>query len=53
MTSSSQIDRQLAIKSAAKECGATASVVLLQSLDDPVRPFFASATLSLTVAHVG
>ncbi|KAI0694866.1 protein serine/threonine phosphatase 2C [Cytidiella melzeri] len=48
-----EIDRQLAIERAAKECGATASVVLLHSLDNPVRPFFASEKLSLTVAHVG
>jgi hypothetical protein len=48
-----QIDRQLAIERAAKECGATASVALLHSLDNPVQPFFASERLSLTVAHVG
>lgn len=43
----------LAIEQAAKECGATASVVLLQTLDSPVVPFFASKKLALTVAHVG
>ena len=43
----------LAIEKAAKECGATASVVLLQSLDNPVTPFFMSKRLALTVAHVG
>ena len=43
----------LAIERAAKECGATASVVLLHSLDVPVRPFFSSDKLALTVAHVG
>ncbi|KAI0348403.1 protein serine/threonine phosphatase 2C [Trametopsis cervina] len=48
-----EIDRQLAIETAAKESGATASVVLLHSLDTPVKPFFASEKLSLTVAHVG
>lgn len=37
----------------AKTCGATASVVLLQSLDTPAAPFFASQLLGLTVAHCG
>lgn len=37
----------------AKTCGATASVALLHSLDVPAKPFFASDTLGLTVAHVG
>ena len=48
-----KIDRMLAIERTAKECGATASVVLLQTLDNPVRPFFTSEKLALTVAHVG
>ncbi|GJE85742.1 protein serine/threonine phosphatase 2C family protein [Phanerochaete sordida] len=48
-----EIDRQLAIEKAAKECGATASVVLLQTLDNPVLPFFTAEKLALTVAHVG
>lgn len=48
-----KIDRMLAIEKTAKECGATASVVLLQTLDNPVRPFFTSEKLALTVAHVG
>lgn len=37
----------------AKTCGATASVALMHSLDVPAKPFFASDTLGLTVAHVG
>ncbi|KAJ3558530.1 hypothetical protein NM688_g870 [Phlebia brevispora] len=48
-----EIDRLLAIEKAAKECGATASVVLLHSLDNPAAPFLASHKLALTVAHVG
>ena len=48
-----QIDRMLAIERAAKECGATASVVLLHPLDSPTMPFFAAEKLALTVAHVG
>ena len=43
----------LAIERAARECGATASVALLQALDNPVVPFFQSKQLMLTVAHVG
>ncbi|CCL99561.1 uncharacterized protein FIBRA_01579 [Fibroporia radiculosa] len=48
-----EVDRTLCIEKAAQECGATASVVLLQSLDNPVNPFFTSKRLALTVAHVG
>ncbi|GBE77866.1 Protein phosphatase 2C homolog 4 [Sparassis crispa] len=48
-----EVDRMLAIENAAKECGATASVVLLQSLDNSATPFFASEKIALTVAHVG
>ncbi|KIP12483.1 hypothetical protein PHLGIDRAFT_498487 [Phlebiopsis gigantea 11061_1 CR5-6] len=48
-----EIDRMLAIERAAKECGATASVVLLHSLDNPPLPFFTAEKLALTVAHVG
>ncbi|KAH8102513.1 phosphatase 2C-like domain-containing protein [Cristinia sonorae] len=48
-----EVDKTLHLESSAQECGATASVVLLQSIDDPAIPFFASKRLSLTVAHVG
>ena len=48
-----QIDRMLDIEAAARECGATASVVLLKSLDNPTVPFFVAKKLALTVAHVG
>ncbi|OSX67370.1 hypothetical protein POSPLADRAFT_1176162 [Postia placenta MAD-698-R-SB12] len=48
-----EVDRTLSIEQAAHTCGATASVVLLQSLDDPSHPFFISRKLALTVAHVG
>ncbi|PCH33846.1 protein serine/threonine phosphatase 2C [Wolfiporia cocos MD-104 SS10] len=48
-----EIDRILSIEQAAQVCGATASIVLLQSLDNPVNPFFAATQLALTVAHVG
>ncbi|OCH96217.1 protein serine/threonine phosphatase 2C [Obba rivulosa] len=48
-----EVDRLLYHEKEAKECGATASVVLLQSLDNPPAPFFASRQLALTVAHVG
>ena len=41
------------LDAAAQECGATASVVLLQTLDNPSTPFFASDKVSLTVVHVG
>ncbi|WVW84884.1 hypothetical protein I302_106919 [Kwoniella bestiolae CBS 10118] len=36
-----------------KRCGSTASVVLLQSLDEPAQPYWAAKKLSLTVAHCG
>ncbi|KZT05883.1 protein serine/threonine phosphatase 2C [Laetiporus sulphureus 93-53] len=48
-----EVDKTLSIEEAAQDCGATASVVLLQSLDNPVNPFFSSERLALTVAHVG
>ncbi|KAH9947921.1 protein serine/threonine phosphatase 2C [Amylocystis lapponica] len=48
-----EVDRLLATEKEAKECGATASVVLLQTLDNPTVPFFAAQQLALTVAHVG
>ncbi|KAG9314268.1 phosphatase 2C-like domain-containing protein [Chiua virens] len=48
-----EVDRLLSIESEAKMCGATASVAILHSLDDPARPFFSSEKLALTVAHCG
>jgi len=46
-----EVDRLLSIESEAKMCGATASVVILHSLD--ASPFFSSEKLALTVAHCG
>ncbi|THH33537.1 hypothetical protein EUX98_g638 [Antrodiella citrinella] len=48
-----EVDKTLYMESSAQECGATASVALLHSLDDPSIPFFASKRVALTVAHVG
>ena len=48
-----QVDKTLHLESSAQECGATASVALLHSVDDPSLPFFASRRVALTVAHVG
>ncbi|OBZ79580.1 Protein phosphatase 2C 4 [Grifola frondosa] len=48
-----EVDKTLSQEREARECGATASVVLLQSLDYPTTPFFTSEKLALTVAHVG
>ncbi|KAI0080275.1 protein serine/threonine phosphatase 2C [Panus rudis PR-1116 ss-1] len=48
-----EVDKGLETEAAANECGATASVVLLQSLDIPPGPFFTSNKLALTIAHVG
>lgn len=48
-----QVDRHLTIEQDAKACGATASVAILQSLDAPAMPFFASKRVALTVAHCG
>jgi protein phosphatase PTC6 len=40
-------------KNGAQHCGSTASVVLIQSLDKPAQPHFASQQLHLTIAQVG
>jgi protein phosphatase PTC6 len=45
-------DRALGLQDA-HSCGATASVVMMHSLDSPQPPFFLSKKLALTVAHVG
>ncbi|KAL7285132.1 hypothetical protein ACG7TL_000224 [Trametes sanguinea] len=48
-----EVDKILSEEKEAKECGATASVVLLKSLDDQPSGFFQADTVALTVAHVG
>lgn len=50
-TNGLSLDRLLSTESVARECGATASVAILHSLD--TLPFFSSRKLVLTVAHVG
>jgi protein phosphatase PTC6 len=47
------VDRNLSIDKDAKQCGATASIVILHSLDSPATSFFSSKKLALTVAHCG
>jgi len=48
-----EVDRNLSIDKDAKQCGATASVIILHSLDSPAAAFFSSKRLALTVAHCG
>ncbi|KAJ3721523.1 protein serine/threonine phosphatase 2C [Lentinula raphanica] len=48
-----EVDRLLSIDAMSQTCGATASVVILQSLDAPATPFFSAKRLALTVAHCG
>ncbi|KAH7912603.1 phosphatase 2C-like domain-containing protein [Hygrophoropsis aurantiaca] len=48
-----EVDRLLSIENAARKCGATASVALLQSLDSQTMPFYSSNCLALTIAHCG
>ncbi|KAE9408214.1 protein serine/threonine phosphatase 2C [Gymnopus androsaceus JB14] len=48
-----EVDRLLSTDSMSQSCGATASVVILQSLDAPATPFFSASRLALTVAHCG
>ncbi|TFK77211.1 protein serine/threonine phosphatase 2C [Pluteus cervinus] len=48
-----EVDRHLSTDSVAQSCGATASVVLLQTLDTSATPFFSADKLALTVAHCG
>ncbi|KAI0660382.1 protein serine/threonine phosphatase 2C [Cubamyces menziesii] len=48
-----EVDKILSQEKEAKECGATASVVLLKSLDNPPSGFFQAERVALTVAHVG
>ncbi|KAG8940809.1 hypothetical protein FRC00_012777 [Tulasnella sp. 408] len=47
-----QADKRISELRESEQCGATASVALLQSLD-PQAPFFATQDLALTVAHCG
>jgi protein phosphatase PTC6 len=35
------------------DCGATASVALIHSLDTPESPFYSAKWVAITVAHVG
>ena len=48
-----QVDRNLSGEKEVRMSGATASTVLLQTLDKPAPPFFAAENVALTVAHVG
>ncbi|ESK97966.1 hypothetical protein Moror_904 [Moniliophthora roreri MCA 2997] len=48
-----EVDRILSSDEVAKTCGATASLVLLHSLDAPASPFFSADCVALTVAHCG
>lgn len=48
-----EIDRNLEAEAAAKVCGSTASIAILQSLDSPSAPFFSAQRVALTIAHVG
>ncbi|KAI0361288.1 protein serine/threonine phosphatase 2C [Trametes cingulata] len=48
-----EVDKILSEESEAKECGATASVILAKSLDNPPSGFFQAEKVALTVAHVG
>lgn len=48
-----QADKYISELPESEKCGATASVLLLHSLESPASPFFSSQTLSLTVAHCG
>ena len=48
-----QVDRSLSGEKEVRVSGATASIALLQTLDQPAPPFFAAENVALTVAHVG
>ncbi|KAI0283384.1 phosphatase 2C-like domain-containing protein [Russula aff. rugulosa BPL654] len=48
-----EVDRNLDAEAAAKACGSTASIAILQSLDSPSAPFFSAQRVALTIAHVG
>jgi protein phosphatase PTC6 len=48
-----EVDRNLSSDEVVMQCGATASVAILHSLDSPSTPFYASSKLSVTVAHCG
>ncbi|KAG7099115.1 hypothetical protein E1B28_000988 [Marasmius oreades] len=48
-----EVDRHLSSDPIAQDSGATASVVLLHSLDAPASPFFSADRVALTVAHCG
>ncbi|KAG8761202.1 hypothetical protein FRC14_006251 [Serendipita sp. 396] len=48
-----QADINIAQLPESSECGATASVALIHSLDMPESPFYSAEWLSITVAHCG
>ncbi|KAI0639709.1 protein serine/threonine phosphatase 2C [Trametes polyzona] len=48
-----EVDKILSEEREAKECGATASVVLIKSLDGLPSGYFQADKVALTVAHVG
>ncbi|KAI0830618.1 protein serine/threonine phosphatase 2C [Trametes gibbosa] len=48
-----EVDKILSEDREAKECGATASVVLIKSLDSLPSGYFQAEKVALTVAHVG
>ncbi|THV07665.1 protein serine/threonine phosphatase 2C [Dendrothele bispora CBS 962.96] len=48
-----EVNKQLSADKVAQSSGATASVVILHTLDAPAAPFFAADRVALTVAHCG
>ncbi|XP_006454624.1 hypothetical protein AGABI2DRAFT_176112 [Agaricus bisporus var. bisporus H97] len=48
-----EVDKNLSADDTAEACGATASVAIFHSLDNPSTTFFSADELSLTVAHCG
>ncbi|KAJ9127632.1 hypothetical protein QFC24_001042 [Naganishia onofrii] len=48
-----QADQLVLSREDTRRCGSTASIALMQSLDNPVQPFYAAQKISLTTAHLG
>ncbi|KAJ8520096.1 hypothetical protein ONZ45_g3020 [Pleurotus djamor] len=48
-----EVDKNLSSDQIAQSCGATASVMLLHTLDAPAPPFYAAQRVALTVPHCG
>ncbi|KAF7436656.1 hypothetical protein PC9H_003489 [Pleurotus ostreatus] len=48
-----EVDKNLSSDPVAQNCGATASLILLHTLDSPAAPFFSAKKTALTVAHCG